>query len=412
MAEKWTVPTSNLCLPGGLVPMDQWALPGASVRRSVMGAMRHVMDQLRAGISAEDESFQSLDDLPELSARQMQTFAPEPDFTRQAAALAEYLEQARAETAVMSEVVFLVAPPFSGIKEMLAVFPHEWSVITPPDNLLLDDEQAKSWWDKQDLSERWVIPELADFWLRHVSGLSLVRELFRRVSKNDLGKGIIGCSSWCWQFWANYFPDARIAPLVPAALNAEHLGAWLSNLSQPDDRSQIVARMTNDGLHVLPLDEEINGKKLKHSAFLRDLAATSRGSQGVALAIWQRALRAQPEEGAESKEMADDSPDDVTQPHCWVAPLSQLSFPTMPQAGGRALGFVLHALLLHDGLNEKTLAQVSGLAGYELGDVLSRLARADIIVRTDEVEPWRVTALGYPTARRHLQSWGFPVDSF
>jgi hypothetical protein len=403
--------------------MDQWALPEASVRRSVMGAVRHVMDQLRAGISAEDESFQSLDNLPELSAQQQQAFAPEPDFRLQAEALAEHLDQARPHTLVNRDVVFLVGPPFSGIKEMLTVFsPATYSaaqasekaalIITPPENLLLDDRQAEHWWHQQDLSGYWIIPELADFWLRHVSGLSLVRALLRRISAGDAGQGIIGCSSWCWQFWENYFPDARLTPLVPAALNAEQLGCWLADLSQPGSGSGIVARMTNDGLYVLPMDEEKDGTKLRHSEFLRDLAAMSRGIQGVALAIWQRALRARPDKSAESGAERDNPTDDVARPHCWVVPLNQLSFPVMPQTGGRALGFVLHALLLHDGLDEQTLGTVTGLTEYELGNILSRLARADIIAGGKPKEPWRVTALGYPTARRHLQSWGFPVDSF
>jgi hypothetical protein len=25
---------------------------------------------------------------------------------------------------------------------------------------------------------------------------------------------------------------------------------------------------------------------------------------------------------------------------------------------------------------------------------------------------WRVTPLGYPGVRRHLQNWGFPIDNF
>lgn len=170
--------------------------------------------------------------------------------------------------------------------------------------------------------------------------------------------------------------------------------------------------MADDGSYVLPPGQETGNDKPIHSEFLRDLAAASRGIQGVALAIWQRTLRAQPEEGTESKPSVQVQPDHADAPHCWVAPLHQLSFPVMPQASGRALGLVLHALLLHDGLDESLLAMISGLAGHELGNVLLRLAQADIIARHEPGRRWQVTALGYPVARRHLQSWGFPVDSF
>lgn len=205
--EEQTRPAEVPCLPGGLVSMDQWALPEASVRRSVMGAVRHVLDQLRAGMSTEETSFQSLDDLPELSARQRKQFAPEPDFLLQAKALEEYLDQARSQSQsqsrslssatsvpVLHDAAFLVAPPFSGLREMLREFPRvrdsghthssdAWSVIHPPENLLLDEQQASLWWDQQDLSDGWVIPELADFWLRYVSGAGVAAKDLDRSNR-------------------------------------------------------------------------------------------------------------------------------------------------------------------------------------------------------------------------------------
>eukprot|EP00163_Fabomonas_tropica_P034282 TRINITY_DN9412_c0_g1_i1.p1 TRINITY_DN9412_c0_g1~~TRINITY_DN9412_c0_g1_i1.p1 ORF type:complete len:297 (-),score=14.22 TRINITY_DN9412_c0_g1_i1:420-1310(-) len=286
-----------------------------------------------------------------------------------------------------------------------------WRVIAPPDELLMDDVSARQWWDRQDLEQPWVIPELADFWLRHTSGLALVKELLSRLSAGTAGPGIVGCSSWCWQFWRGYSPDLHISPRCPAPLDAEKLGLWLEELSHQSGRRPVIARMTNDGLYVLPLEDDRAGKKLKRSSFLRDLASTSRGIHGVALAIWQRALRARPEEEAEQEE------DAVVDgkgrfPQCWVAPLDQLSFPVMPQSNGRELGFVLHALLLHDGLDESSLSLVAGLSDHVVAHVLSRLARADIVSCSEPGGHWHVTALGYLTVRRHLQSWGFPVDGF
>ncbi|AOY90104.1 hypothetical protein BKP64_01645 [Marinobacter salinus] len=403
--------------------MDQWKLPETSVRRSVKGALRHILAQLRAGMSPDEEPFQSLDDLPALSESQRRRFAPDPDFSVQAAALAHYLEQMNTERATVRDVSFLVAPPFSGIREALVRFPWlhsgidstataDWSIIAPPEDLVLDEGQARSWWDKQDLSEPWVIPELADFWLRHVSGLSLVRELFRRISAHETGPGIVGCSSWCWQFWESYLPEAHMSPRIPAPLNANYLGTWLEYLSQRNGKSAVTARMTNDGLYVLPLQEVSGDMKLRHSVFLRDLAAASRGIHGVALAIWQRALRARPDDETEAEELQAGQQGDGYSPHCWVVPLDQLSFPAMPHSDNRVLGFILHALLLHDGLRETALSAVTGLSADALSHGLSRLERAEIIRRGESGDRWHVTALGYPTVRRHLKSWGFPVDNF
>lgn len=423
MTEKQLLPTETPCLPGGLIPMDQWKLPETSVRRSIKGAIRHILSQLRAGMSSDEEPFESLDDLPVLSESLRRRVAPEPDFSIQAAALAQGLEQMNADRAIVRDVAFLVAPPFSGIREALVRFPWlhsgresaspaDWSIIAPPENLLLDEDDARNFWDEQDLSEPWVIPELADFWLRHISGLSLIRELFRRISARETGRGVVGCSSWCWQFWESYLPEAHMSPSTLAPLNANYLGIWLEYLSHRNGKLPVSARMSNDGLYVLPPQDENGDSKPKQSVFLRDLAATSRGIHGVALAIWRSALRGRPEGDSEAGEHQEGAEGRGQSPHCWVVPLDQLNSPAMPHSNDRTLGFILHALLLHDGLGEASLSLVTGLSAHELSHGLSRLARAEIIVRGESGGRWHVTALGYLTVRRHLKSWGFPVDNF
>lgn len=406
-------------LPGGLITPDQWVLPETSVRRSIRGAVRQVLEQLQAGMSADESPFQSLDDLPELSASQRRRFAPAPDYSARAQALHQCLQAEASESKSARDVAFIVAPPFSGIREALVRFPvacsgdgEGWSVIAPPEQRLLGDEEASAWWDTQDLQRPWVIPELAHFWRRHLSGLALIRELLRRIACGQAGRGIVGCSSWCWQFWASYCSDISMAPRAPAPLNAENLGIWLEHLTRTSNPEPVTARMTNDGLYVLPLAGEVEGKTIKHNGFLRDLAATSRGIPGVALAIWQRALRARPEDDTELDETDGDEHTGASRSRCWLVPLSQLSLPAMPQSADRGHGLVLHALLLHDGLTVPDLSLVTGMSGHELAHALARLQRAQIVTDGDSGGDWHVTALGYPAVRRYLQSWGYPVDHF
>ena len=52
-------------MPGGLIPVEQWKVPETSVRRSLKDALRHALAQIRAGVVAEKEVFESLDNLPE-----------------------------------------------------------------------------------------------------------------------------------------------------------------------------------------------------------------------------------------------------------------------------------------------------------------------------------------------------------
>jgi len=413
-------PESFPSLPGGLIHVDQWKLPEASVRRTLRDALRHLMSQLRAGIAPDEEPFQSLDDLPLLSDRQVRHIAPHPDFASVAEAILASLDDMRQSETLRKDVALVVAPPFAGIREALVRLPGleagfrggkaaPWQLIVPPENLLLNREQASRWWDGQDLSGPWVIPELADFWLRHTSGLALVRELLQRIAAGTVGPGLLGCSSWCWQFWESYLPDAHFGALTPAPLDAEQLGRWLEHLANSGDRRPLTARMTDDGLYVLPAGDLPDEASRKHSGFLRDLATAARGIPGVALAIWQRSLRARPEDRIEEDgSLGQDAGDR----HCWVVPLDQLSLPAMPQSSDRTIGFILHALLLHDGLDEERIALVTGLGEPEIQLALSRLSRSDVVHLSEPSGHWHVTPLGYATVRRHLQSWGYPVDPF
>lgn len=422
MTEKPVQEIESTCLRGGLIPVDEWNMPETSVRRSLKDAFRHILAQIRAGVAQEDETFKSLDNLPELDRSELQSLAPLPDASNLAGAISNALDASRSVALSSRNVTFLVAPPFLGVRSALEHFPElrsengagadQWALIRPPENLLLDDQGARDWWDRQDLSRPWVIPELADFWLRHLSGLALIHELLRRVSAGGLARGLIGCSSWCWQFWSSYFEAAHLAPLTPAPMTAAMLGDWFEYLASGAGAQGVIARMADDGLYVLPTADMVDGKKRKHSGFLRDLASVSRGNPGVALAIWQQSLRAQPEDRAETENIKEPPAEGGGCARCWVVPFDQLSLPVVPQIQGDSIGLVLHALLLHDGLDASMLGLVTGIREPELGFVLARLARSDLIEQTEAGNCWKVTALGYPSIRRHLQGWGFPVDSF
>ncbi|WP_241956399.1 hypothetical protein [Marinobacter maroccanus] len=385
-------------------------------------SFRHALAQIGAGVVTDKETFESLDNLPELSVEQLESFAPRPDFLELAGTLSGALEESMSNDLVCHGVTLLVAPPFSGIRPTLECFPQiesqhnggakQWSLIVPPENLLLDDQGAREWWDRQDLSRPWVIPELADFWLRHLSGLTLVRELLRRVAAGGLAPGVIGCSSWCWQFWSSYLDDAPFAPVTTSPMGAAELGAWFESLAGGGSNKLIIARMADDGLWVLPMADESDWKKRKHSGFLRDLASVARGNPGVALAIWRRALRVRPEEETDTKESGEVSGNSGGVARVWVVPFDQLGLPTVPQSKGDNIGLLLHALLLHDGLDISSLQLVTGVAEHEMGFVLARLARLELIEFEATDASWRITAHGYPSIRRHLQSWGFPVDAF
>ncbi|MBR9871329.1 MAG: hypothetical protein GYB26_09345 [Gammaproteobacteria bacterium] len=391
------------CLPGGLIPLDQWSTPDVSVRKTLRAGFKDILEQLRSGLTPESEAFESLDDLPSLSAKKLKRYAPEPDASAFASAILEQLGALRQQGVYNRGVSFIVVPPFSGVSEALLTLPSR--VIEPPDNLFMTEQDADCWWDEQLGDDDWVVPELANFWLRHRSGLNLMKSFFARVALDSAGRGIVACSSWCWQFWVRYWPELHVGPLTLAPLDSERLTGWLDFLAHGGTGWSLTARMTNDGLYVLP--PKTDESKEKYSCFMQDLANAARGNRGVAHAIWRRALRAKPEEDTEQDENGAGAGKTA---ECWVVPFDQLSLPGVPQSSGQQAGIVLHALLLHSGLTIDALELVTGITARELTMLLSRFLRADVIVQDENTQAYQLTPLGYPSVRKHLQARGFSVD--
>ncbi|MBE03387.1 hypothetical protein [uncultured Marinobacter sp.] len=393
-------------MPGGLVPLEQWQLPETSVHRTVRSALRDILAQLRAGVTPEDTTFRSLDALPALSARTLAEVAPAPDPATTADAVGRQLARLTRGGGRPRRVPVLVAPPFSGVREALACLDRR--LLTPPDEVSMTPAAAACWWDRQALTDGdWVLPELADFWLRHPSGLALVREFLSRVALDQAGDGLVGCSSWCWTFWTHYLPELHVAPVTPAPLTGERLTRWLAFLAGGASGRTVTARMSHDGLYVLPAPDD--GQERKYSGFARDLAALSRGNPGVALALWRQRLRSHPEDEAAARPLRDESGGGRLY---WVAPLEPMKLPAVPTAAGPGAGHILHALLLHDGLPLDRLAQVTGLAEPEARVALSLLLRAELVAPAGAGEDYRVQPLGYPAVRKYLHARGYPVDGF
>lgn len=400
--------------PDSLVAISEWKLPASTVRRTLIEAFRHGLNQLRIGRLSTDQVFDNLPPVSPLSDAQQSRLAPEPDWLEDSLGLQANLLERWKTSPDWQPFSAIVAPPGSGVPEQLMAMADRrgWQVIVPPNDLLMTDAQAIDWWQAIDFSEPWVIPELSHFWLRHRSGLALVRQLLIRLARGDVSAGVFGCNSWCWAFWNHCLPGLHFSVLTPAAMDADRLGRWLSALAKVTLRENLQIRTTDAGLWVLPQDEERSGPQ--DGTYLRDLAAMSRGIPTVALALWRRALHLTPDH-------VDDDPEQNTGTECsdsaqgtcdgWVAPLDSLKLPALPpQPPSRSPMLILHALLLHDGLGDDKLIQVTGLPPAGVGLALNTLRRFELIARGDR--GWVVSPVAYPGVRRQLQSDGFPIDGF
>ncbi len=401
---------TDAAFPGGLISLADWKLPSASVKHTLKDALRSAWVRLHQGYRHEANDFARQPEMAAVTQLQLRRLAPGPDWEARASALGSALKHFTPGQAP-SNSVLLVAPPFSGLRQPLNVLAerHGWQIIAPPEDLLMSQDAAAAWWDRQPLEQPWVIPELAKFWLRNYAGLAVIRELLSRVASAHCAPGVIGCSSWCWSFWQRYLPDLPVPIQTLAPMGAEELAIWLEALPGNASRPPLRVRMANNGDWVIPLKEGPDLGAGRSSSYLRDLAALSRGNPGVALAIWQRALRARPDDDQLAGDDETPSTTGAATRDCWVVPLDQVNLPTLSTVS-RPMTSVLHSLLLHDRLTADRVALVTGLGSLDTLRALRWLERYEL-VSSDGVG-WQVTPQGYPWVRRQLQGDGYPVDSF
>lgn len=397
---------------------ERRVLPSTSVRRTLRSGFYGFVEKLRPTYYLPAaEPFRPRDDLAPLSRRQLERIVPQPEWQLAGDCLAAELSDWRDDWGNVQSAALVVAPPFSGLPETLAGIGQAqgWQLIEPPTpaQILVGDDR---WLNQFDGETPWVLPELAHCYLRHAHGLRLARHFLSRVWDGEFGPGVIGCDSWAWEYWNHVMPNLLPSRLMPQALDHQHLGRWLQHLADPDDRHPVRFRQADSGDWVLTARQEGDiPKGRKHSGFLRDLAAYSRGLPGVAWALWRLALRAEPEnevaatEEAEGASVASANPQGNDTRTIWVTAWDMVKPPSVPQLMSPQASLILHALLLHAGLDAEMLAKVCNMELDAVLQGLHLLRRAQLIEKGPR--GWMLTAVGYPNVRRHLGGQGLPVDS-
>lgn len=102
--------------------------------------------------------------------------------------------------------------------------------------------------------------------------------------------------------------------------------------------------------------------------------------------------------------------DDISHRLIWVESWSELKLPSMGSIDGRDRDlFVLHTLLLHNGLPSRVLAQVLPFPESQIKNILRLLQAAGVVVSDQDI--WRVAAKAYPAVREFLRYEGYLVDA-
>jgi hypothetical protein len=392
--------------------MADYALPSALDPR----AMRKRWTALRRLLRGDDGEAQAPvraeADLSALPKDRLEEVAPPIDRAAAAEALDAALDGGVSLAGPGQSVRFLIGQPFCGHDEIIARWAGERGVRLVPspryEAILAGDEH---WLAEVPGPEgRWVLPALERCFLRHASGLSLVRRLLERAASGQLGGAVIGCDSWAWAYLQRILPVPQLATLTPQAFDGRGLATLLAPPSPAEGRRPLRIRNARTGACVLPEPAVRASSDFEASNELKQLAARSRGNPGVAWVRWRERLRAEPTSAQaghrdDKEERADGKGEgDVV----WLT--DDFEDPALPSDMAEDGALVLHALLIHNGLPAWLLPDLLPMPEGQIASILGRLEALGILEFDGDMR--RVAALAYATARQRLRERGYLVDAF
>lgn len=338
---------------------------------------------------------------------QLDRLAPVPVWQNSAKVLESELSDWLQQKNPTPPVIVIVGPPHSGNIETLKAWQeiHSWTTLTEPtpEQIFSGDT---NWFAAQTVDGKpWVLPALEKLYLRHVDGLKLIRHFLDLACAGKIGRGIIGCDSWAWAFLSHLWHGRTPTTLTLQACDDSRLTDHFQPSSDEFRSNPLRFRLSDNGHYVLPPSEQ-NDASYESSNFLQIIAAHSRGIFGVAQAIWRASMQAEPDEKLSEK----DENKDNSIPHwtVWIIPWNQLKLPVIPASTGRDEAFILHTLLLHNGLPLDMLKLL--LSPDQVMTNIYRLEEEGLVAQNDTV--WKVTAQAYPVVRQFLQNNGYMVDQF
>jgi hypothetical protein len=395
------------------VPLSDYAVPQTTMSRSIKGGIRGLWQRFRVAKKKPEDPQKPESDLQHIPDAVLENLAPHLDWQLPAGYLKTALDQRIGTTPDEKPTFLVVGLPQGGNQEILTVLAGElkWPLITAPsaEQILSQDHHWLKQMENNDTP--WVVPALERCYLRHVHGLVLVRQLFEKINTGAMGNGIIGCDSWALAYLKHVLPGRLPDALVAQAFDDNRLSWWLYQLASSRFQKPILFRQTDNGKPVIPIEPEPAGPDTtgtQVSAFIDQLSAHSRGIPGIALCLWRKALRMEPD-----KTMADTSlsqtPSDM-KTTIWVLPWDKLNHPALPSPISPESSILLHSLLLHNGLSQAVLAEILPFSPSVITRAALVLKDAGLIEEHQGL--WNVSPAGYPIVRQYLNGEGYLTDQF
>lgn len=303
-------------------------------------------------------------------------------------------------------VKFVVGPPYAGHGKMLTTWAdrhgaHQIASPSPEQILSSHTTWFKDWPDPGRL---WVLPRLEHCYLRHAQGLKLIRRLFEKAIGGEFGNGVIGCDSWAWTYLQCIWPIPEWDVLTLQGFDGVRLSRLFFHLAVDGQGQCVSFRNAGNGKLIT-----LNSPDEEHeiSPELSQLAVYCRGNVGLARMYWREKLKAEPELEGQDQNPSRLAHDDHEQ--CvWVADMPKE--PVLPSEKDEDMAFIIHVLLLHEGLPESVMTQLLPLPHHRIVALLMRLKDMGIV--SLQHDRWRISAMGYLTARDYLRSRDYVPDSF
>lgn len=334
------------------------------------------------GKNAAEQQVKAEHQLRALPEVRLGHLVPPIDWVPAACALSQKLKDQGAP------VTFFITPPHGGHASVVTHWADQSKTpcLHPPTYSELADGDTQ-WIERCVNQKRWAVPALERHFLRHSNGIQGIREFLERALSGRLGEGVIGCDSWCYAYLQQVIGIDGAPVFTLQSMGGEQLSRYFSMLAVDGLPPAIFS--TRTGKQILPVEQD---RRSKHPhKELQRLAAHCRGHAGLAWHYWRERLR-EPSSGDEEV--------------LWL--IDALAEAELSADTGDIATLVLHALLIHGGLDDQSLGQVLPFSHHEALNARLAMQRKGIVMSIEG--RWQVSPLSYASVRQLLASRNYLVD--
>ncbi|MFZ7111530.1 MAG: hypothetical protein ACOWYE_07590 [Desulfatiglandales bacterium] len=387
--------------------LSEYSVPTLPARGTLQKKWLSLKRMFRPG-NDENPPFKHDDELCTLDEARLAHLLAPVNWDAVVTALDSALQDWVQDKGAKATVRFVIGQPHSGLAETVRRWATrcEAMVIAPPGHqeLLGGDSH---WLDRlSDAGGLWVLPNLEHCYLRHASGLSLMRRFLEEAESGRLGLGVIACDSWAWAYLQRIWPVVHAEALTLQSFDGLRLAHLLAYLTVAGSSEAVCYRNARTGKAILTVPSGVD----EAGPEVVQLAALCRGNFAIAVHYWLARLRAEPEvdESQTDERTAKGEKPEESERVVWVTP--EWPHPLMPMEREDDSVLILHCLLLHGGLPETLLPELLPLSHTECMAILTRLHNAGVVERRKD--RWMVPELAYSSVRELLGGYGYLIDQF